>query len=442
MAIIKLKGRLRIKGTIKAKVPRKVKRNFDWLVLDDIRKSSGKLGNQGFTASGVNNLAQYIWNIPIPEDNSLKDTISRIKQQPRPAKRLMEFLVREPVTVSETPEGPQLSDGHHRAFLADQLGFKRIPMQGIVSIKTPADKRVEHRQSLINAGKMYQADGIYYLKTPVEGTAPFLHSDGHIDDDGNIYINLPLVKQTFETIQESKSDVNLRAFLKRQQTPEFWKTIGVSKVVYFSVFNTFTESVLNTVEHEKIHKKSKDHINRDHVELKEIRAHLGSLTSKQIDSLSEVSGKDLKAVLLNTELQLDRLVSSAAISKDIWKQLETETSRSITSPVNTTVVAPYAAVRSGQDMSSAVSLPSLEEFKASSTYNIDWNNPVSVVAAIIQEAVKTNSSITSPSMVAYIRKNRDELSENKLILESVNLGIDKEYYSNKYIKHYLDSILG
>lgn len=101
-----------------------------WLNLNDIRKPNGSLGNQGFTADGINNLTNHIYGTNIPVDNSIKNTLEQVRQQPNYTQKMMQFLTKTPVSVGATPDGPHLQDGHHRAFLADQLGFKRIPTAG------------------------------------------------------------------------------------------------------------------------------------------------------------------------------------------------------------------------------------------------------------------------------------------------------------------------
>lgn len=109
--------------------------NNNWLTLNDIRTPQGALGRQGFTVDGVNSIANHVFGINVPENNSIKDTLTRAKQVPQATKKYMDFLRKTPVQATNLPDNTvHLEDGHHRAFIADQLGFKRIPKQGVPTI--------------------------------------------------------------------------------------------------------------------------------------------------------------------------------------------------------------------------------------------------------------------------------------------------------------------
>ena len=99
--------------------------------LNNVRKPSGSIGNQGATSEGANNILQSL-GIKVkganPNEVTLKEMVEHLKNNPKDAAAYKKFLEKEPINVSELPDGSyQINDGHHRATLSYYSGNENIP---------------------------------------------------------------------------------------------------------------------------------------------------------------------------------------------------------------------------------------------------------------------------------------------------------------------------
>lgn len=98
-------------------------------IADLKNPDTGKIGSQGFTRVGVEQLINHATGIEdYAKGRSLKETLDALRSDPWGMTKVDEFLERTPIETTELPDGPiWLQDGHHRAFLADQIGKKDLP---------------------------------------------------------------------------------------------------------------------------------------------------------------------------------------------------------------------------------------------------------------------------------------------------------------------------
>ena len=99
--------------------------------LNNVRKPSGSIGNQGATSEGANKILQSL-NIKVkganPNEVTLKEMVEHLKNNPKDASTYKKFLEKEPISVSELPGGEyHINDGHHRATLSYYSGNENIP---------------------------------------------------------------------------------------------------------------------------------------------------------------------------------------------------------------------------------------------------------------------------------------------------------------------------
>lgn len=101
------------------------------LPMDNIRRPNGSVGTQGFTPESIINLVKHISNVyelNLPEYDSLKDLILTIREQPDIKNYIMDYVKTDPIQVLQLPdESYHLKDGNHRANLLNLLHFDSVP---------------------------------------------------------------------------------------------------------------------------------------------------------------------------------------------------------------------------------------------------------------------------------------------------------------------------
>jgi len=105
--------------------------NFELFDLNNVRKASGSIGNQGATPEGARDILKSI-GIEVKGIKSgqptFKEMVEHLKNNPKDAAKYQKFLEKEPINISELPdESFQINDGHHRATLAYYSGNESIP---------------------------------------------------------------------------------------------------------------------------------------------------------------------------------------------------------------------------------------------------------------------------------------------------------------------------
>ena len=106
--------------------------------IADLKDNRGRIGKQGFTAEGVIDIINFATGSKYDYSaSSLKEILNAVKSAPEQVKAIQDFLERTPVKTTLEPDGTtHLDDGHHRAFLADQLGMDSLPTNAIGSETT------------------------------------------------------------------------------------------------------------------------------------------------------------------------------------------------------------------------------------------------------------------------------------------------------------------
>jgi hypothetical protein len=101
------------------------------LPMDNIRRPNGSVGTQGFTPESIINLVKHISNVydlNLPDYDSLKDLILTIREQPDIKNYIMDYVKSDPIQVIKLPdETYHLKDGNHRANLLNLLYFDFVP---------------------------------------------------------------------------------------------------------------------------------------------------------------------------------------------------------------------------------------------------------------------------------------------------------------------------
>lgn len=100
------------------------------IVLSRLKNRRGEIGNQGFTAEGVKNILEHISGEKIPTELSLKEVLGKVNESPILLSLVKTFLEEHPIEISLLPDDTiHLEDGHHRAFIADQIGVISLPVK-------------------------------------------------------------------------------------------------------------------------------------------------------------------------------------------------------------------------------------------------------------------------------------------------------------------------
>lgn len=96
--------------------------------LNQVKKPSGSIGNQGATFEGAKGIMEFLGiNIDYKND-SFSEIIEHLKNSPEDLKKLKDFVEKEPIIFRELPDGTyQLEDGHHRATLLYYSGVESVP---------------------------------------------------------------------------------------------------------------------------------------------------------------------------------------------------------------------------------------------------------------------------------------------------------------------------
>ncbi len=104
---------------------------YTMLSMDNIRRPNGSVGTQGFTPESIINLVRHIsdvYDLNLPEYDSLKDLILTIREQPEVKSFVMDYVKSDPISVIMLPdETYHLKDGNHRANLLNLLYFDYVP---------------------------------------------------------------------------------------------------------------------------------------------------------------------------------------------------------------------------------------------------------------------------------------------------------------------------
>jgi hypothetical protein len=81
--------------------------SYIMLPMDDIRRPNGSVGTQGFTPESIIGLVRHIstvYELNLPEYESLKDLIYTIREQPQIKDAIMSYVKSDPISVTQLPD--------------------------------------------------------------------------------------------------------------------------------------------------------------------------------------------------------------------------------------------------------------------------------------------------------------------------------------------------
>ena len=101
--------------------------------IDRLRTPRGTIGNQGATADKVASILNHLGLNVKGIENNMRKLIDSLKGDPSLQAALRKFTQQNPIKISimSEPDGSEyihIEDGHHRAFLLDQIGDKTVPV--------------------------------------------------------------------------------------------------------------------------------------------------------------------------------------------------------------------------------------------------------------------------------------------------------------------------
>lgn len=96
--------------------------------IDNLKTSRGEIGRQGLSGENLYGILKDVTGIE-NEEFDINKSLSTFKSDKQAQNKFFNWMKNNPINVSEMPndEGFVLRDGHHRAFLMDQIGEKDIP---------------------------------------------------------------------------------------------------------------------------------------------------------------------------------------------------------------------------------------------------------------------------------------------------------------------------
>lgn len=91
--------------------------------ISNIKRPNGAIGTQGVTEDNIRDLLRGVVEMVVSDNASMRDMVDLFKADVKAQQRLRDFTAKNPVGISSLPDGTySIDDGHHRAFLLDQIG--------------------------------------------------------------------------------------------------------------------------------------------------------------------------------------------------------------------------------------------------------------------------------------------------------------------------------
>lgn len=98
------------------------------LNIEEIKRPNGAIGTQGVDADNIRSILKNVAKLPIPENASIREMVGIFKQSPEAQSKIRSLMLKKPLEGFELPDGTiSIKDGHHRAFLLNQIGDKTLP---------------------------------------------------------------------------------------------------------------------------------------------------------------------------------------------------------------------------------------------------------------------------------------------------------------------------
>jgi hypothetical protein len=91
--------------------------------IANIKRPDGAIGTQGVTEESISDLLRNIAGMDVTDGMTMKEMVEAFKANPEAQQKLRDFTSENPLEIDTLPDGTyHLEDGHHRAFLLDQIG--------------------------------------------------------------------------------------------------------------------------------------------------------------------------------------------------------------------------------------------------------------------------------------------------------------------------------
>lgn len=96
--------------------------------IANVRRPNGAIGNQGVTASQVEDIMRNVVGATVAPGASMRDMVDMFKGSSELQRALRESMEGNPAVARRLPDGTHhLEDGHHRTFLLNQVGDITVP---------------------------------------------------------------------------------------------------------------------------------------------------------------------------------------------------------------------------------------------------------------------------------------------------------------------------
>ena len=95
--------------------------------IEKLKTPRGEIGNQGVTSEGVLAVLREVGGMKLKDGTPMKELLEQLKNSPGAQEKLRKHNAENPIDVQSLPDGSfHLKDGHHRAFILDQIGDTQV----------------------------------------------------------------------------------------------------------------------------------------------------------------------------------------------------------------------------------------------------------------------------------------------------------------------------
>jgi hypothetical protein len=95
--------------------------------IADMKRPNGAIGTQGVVTQQVAELLRMV-GLNATDSMTMRQLVDMLRADPAAQQRLRDFTAENPIVISVLPDDTiHIKDGHHRAFLLDQMGDTEIP---------------------------------------------------------------------------------------------------------------------------------------------------------------------------------------------------------------------------------------------------------------------------------------------------------------------------
>lgn len=96
--------------------------------IANVTRRNGAIGTQGVTPTQVASILINVCKLGVDPNGSMRDMVEAFKADRTAQATLYAYMKKFPAKVLLLPDDTyHLQDGHHRIFLLNQAGYKRVP---------------------------------------------------------------------------------------------------------------------------------------------------------------------------------------------------------------------------------------------------------------------------------------------------------------------------